>query len=87
MEELTIPFQSGQYRVTAIKKKTTAYGFCDIKEGDCIYFTCEFKRTVGSRGIHALYVYVFSLSGKGITVVSQNELFQRLECFEIEPIT
>lgn len=84
---MKIKLTSQKYRVAAIVKKTKAQGYSQLKVGDEISFSCNFVRTTGaSRGNYALGVGVWR-DGECIAGSSQNELFTRLACFELTPLS
>lgn len=87
---MNIRLKSGSFEVTKIVKKTKARGFVDLAVGDVIEFSCNFMRTTGaSCGNYALGVGVHRRSPTGpqcIAGCSQNELFNRLACFELKEL-
>lgn len=88
---MNINLKSGSFEVTKIVKKTKARGFVDLAVGDVIEFSCNFMRTTGaSRGNYALDVGVRRRDeldrSVPIACCSQNELFNRLACFELKEL-
>jgi len=78
--------RSKNYEVMAIKKKTRASFFKDLKVGDVIVLEMRLKNTTGASGggNYASYIEVINLTQVTHVYNSQSQLLSNLDNFELE---
>jgi hypothetical protein len=76
-------FCSNVYQVKKIKKKTTAIGFGEIREGDTLTFRINLRRTAGYRGLYALEVETENFRTGLAWSCTQNNFLNRIDHFEL----
>jgi len=72
-------------KVTAIKKKTKAKFFKDVKIGDLLVFELKLRNTTGASGggNYATYISISNISQGTYTHNSQAQLLNNLDNFEL----
>lgn len=79
-----IILDSGVITVKAIKKKTQAKMFKDLKIGDQIYFSVPIEAAGRNRSTYATYITVTNMKTLEKTESSFNQLPTILKAFEFE---
>ena len=81
---MIVTLESKTYEVEKIRSKTTAIGFCDLKENDRIKIT--YNATAHHYNRHAVWLYVHNLTTGQEWTTNQNDLSKRLSCFKLREV-
>lgn len=81
---MIITLESKIYEVEKIRNKTTANGFCDLKENDRIKIT--YNATSYHHNRYAVWLYVHNLTTGQEWRINQNDLDKRLSCFRLREV-
>lgn len=81
---MIVTLESKTYEVEKIRSKTTANGFCDLKENDRIKIT--YNATAYHYSRHAVWLEVHNLTTGQEWATNQNDLSKRLSCFKLREV-